>query len=699
MFDKHLDPSTPHADNLAEEAINAIRTDRSNVHMPARASMRAPMVMHSFEDRRLARGSARPLSTLAMLSQLEGSGEAKQAQRRNKKRSNATKRGDVPHLPGNAIRGGGGGGGGGNWSNAPGTGKLADISQVAFAGLAALSLAGLSVIAAQSALNLGKDKSPAPTPTGTTNAQTGVETGTTPNANFTQADATVPVGETSTLALTPATLERTPWFDYIAFDTKLTDLEAAFTAAELERSQQAQAAEDAEAAARAQAAADRAVEQASQEVRDAELKAVNAAEAEAMDIAAEKARQAAADKAAAVKLAEAQAAKVAADEAERARLAKMEAERQVELAAAVAAEKLRLAEAETAKKAKADAAAKLKAETEAETLRLANAEAAKAAEAARVLAAKNAKAKADKAIETKRLEAEAKAEARRLADAKLAAERKEAAMAAAAKADAEAKERKLADARLAKQRRLDAAERARRQAESASVSMAAYTGPIPSPASIKPEKPAILVRAAAERAKARRVSARATVRAPAQAPMVNASAKPRASKSTIASSNYKTRSQNVRATNRTASGSQRVEDFLASRVQKNAEQPISDAELETFKVEFLSHVISAADGQSLSGRTPDGRELKLVIEQTRPRQVGVATVRPVNYAAGIETAPLRYVSDVQPSRTTVMCRDISYSFPGLERGRFAACPGSDNVWTLARASDRPRYSTRGTATP
>jgi len=330
--------------------------------------------------------------------------------------------------------------------------RIGDISQIAFAGLAVLGLAGLSVMAAENALNSsnpltpteGADKTPGPAVTG---------------------------GASAVALSTAVPEEPQAWFNYQGVADLLAERKAAMDAAEqaareeAERQARVQAANAiAEAEAARVAEEQKAAAEAAEQARLAEeAERARLAEAEASRVAEEEA----------LRIAEAEAARVAAEEAEARRLADLEAKRQAE----AEAEAQRLADLE------AQRLAKLEAERKAaeEAARREAFELAKAQEAEKLrLAALKAQAEAD-AAEARRIEAAAaKAKADRLAAEKLAAEQ-----AAADKAAAE---------------RLAAQQAAARKAEVAAKAPApivftAYDGPVPSAASYKPAGPKILTSA------------------------------------------------------------------------------------------------------------------------------------------------------------------------------------------------------------
>lgn len=276
--------------------------------------------------------------------------------------------------------------------------KLSEFSQFAFAGLAVLGLAGLSVMAADSALNSGKDK--------------------TEGEGDMLAASSLPGTDVSVAALGEA-VAPTPWFDYKGTADILKARVAELQAQEQEAARLAQTEADREAALAianaeaARAAAEQPAATTGPTVIDARLRDRLATEEAMRQADADAAAQllaeqnAAAAKAEADRIAAEEAARAAAAQAEAKRLADLEAQRLADL------EAQRLADLE-AKRLAAEAEAKRLADLKAK-------EAAEAAEAKR-LADLEAKRAAD--AEAKRL---ADLEAKRLAD-----------LAAKEKADAEA---------------------------------------------------------------------------------------------------------------------------------------------------------------------------------------------------------------------------------------------------------------------
>jgi hypothetical protein len=340
--------------------------EKANMNMPFRARLKA-------------RDAVRPQSTLAIISgiQAKASTPPSPASRVTVPRVRA-----ISSNPGAFPIGkngkGAGPSGGGHDDNADSGSRLGEISQFAFAGLAVLGLAGLSVMAAESALN-SKD------------ADTGADEGRQANAG-----PVVPQGGASSIAMaaasTPVGTAPTQWFDYKSVADTLAANKAAFETAQREA---------------ASAEAEQARIQAANAIADAEAKRVADAAAEAAD--AETARLAAAELEK-TRVANAEAALVA--EREEQRLAELKVEEE----AAAAAETKRLADLEARRLAQA----------EAETQRLAEIQAKKdaAAEARRV---------ADAAAEQKRMvAAAAESQRQRLAAAAAAEETRLVALAVSA---------------------------------------------------------------------------------------------------------------------------------------------------------------------------------------------------------------------------------------------------------------------------
>jgi hypothetical protein len=332
--------------------------------------------------------------------------------------------------------------------------RMGDFSQFAFAGLAVLGLAGLSVMAAENALGTKANTDDADGDGNVTTA--GLET-----APLTASVSAAAVEQASV----PAGAVTTPWFDYRGTADFLKNRVAELQAADAEAARLASADADrvaATAIANAEAARVAAEQPAATEsgpaVIDARLRdrlateeAMRASQAEAaMKAQAEAA--AVAGKVEADRMAAEEAARAAAAAAEQQRIAPVAAER------AADAEAKRVAEL-AAKKQAADAEAKRLAQVEAD-------KAAKAAEAKRL---------AD--LETKRA---AEAEAKRLASL----EAKRASDAAEAKRLAGLEAKRLADA-----------EAARLTAAVAAPKPKVWTNP-PGRASLKPARPPVTLAAA-----------------------------------------------------------------------------------------------------------------------------------------------------------------------------------------------------------
>jgi len=496
-----------------------------------------------------------------------------------------------------------------------GSTRLGDISQIAFAGLAVLGLAGLSLLAVQNALK-APDKA------------TGTETNTGALAPELKTNGASAV---ALAAAVPA--EPQAWFNYQGVADMLAERKAVMEA-------------DAKAA---QEAADKEARlEAARVIANAEAARVAEEEA-AVAAAVEEARLA--EAAERQRLANAEADRVAQEEADR--LARLDAQR----AAAADAETQRLAELEAKRQAEADAEAQRLAD--AETQRLAKLEAqrklaedaarkeafelAKAKEAERLrIADLKAQLEADSA-EARRLElAAAKAAADRLAAEKLVAERQAAqpvVQTAAAKAPAVAAPKPQP------------------------IVFTAYEGPVPAPASSKPQKPANLIRASYSPAGEQAV----TRKAPTSL---------RAGKAEV----------------RSFDELQTPEAFLASRVERNVAAKVATEDLALVQQAFRNILDNGSDGAKQAIIMPDGRPLSIVLERTVSREMGQSTVRTVTYTPGVN-AVTRVVTEQAPVTVSVMCRDVAYAFAGQERGRFAACQAPDGGWTLARATDVVKVTT------
>ncbi|MEZ5945512.1 MAG: hypothetical protein R3C13_06455 [Hyphomonas sp.] len=474
--------------------------------------------------------------------------------------------------------------------------RIGDISQIAFAGLAVLGLAGLSVMAAESALNRKG-------PEGLTTATPG---GPKQGPQ---------IGAASAVAIAAAAPEEAApkaWFNYQGMADMLAARKAEM---------------DAEAAVAAAAAEEQAKIQAANAIAEAEAQrladeqAAAAALAEQERLAEEAERQ---------RLADAEAARVADEEARKA--AEAEALRQAE----ADAEARRLADLEAKRQAEADAEAKRLADLEAKRLADLEAERKAAEEAARREAFELAKAEEAERLRLASLKAEqdAKAEADRLAALKVAAAKAEADRLAAEKVAATA----AAVARPAPQ----------------PIVFSPYEGLVPQPASFKPAKPAVLTSAPVRRA----------------APATLTAAKP-----------------SVRSFDGFVEMSpQSPDDFLASRVERNAGGNVSEADLAAVRSDFISLLTYAADGASQGLATPAGPGLDVTFERTYTRSVLKSSVRTISYTMGTNEVSRSFGEPVQV-KVSVMCRDVYYTFEGRERGRFAACERPDGGWGLARATE------------
>lgn len=594
-------------------------------------------------------------------------------------------------------------GGGDGDDERGGSGRLGDISQFAFASLAVLGLAGLSVLAAESALK-GDDDG---------------DNGNTAEGLASAGAAGAPVvaqGDTSAAAINTATVavpgEVKPWFDYRGVADDLAARKAAMESEErqmasLQADQAGAAAANAiaDAEAKRQADADLAAAASAaatdeEKARIAEEEAQRLADAEAGRLASENAEKLAREQVEQQRLADLNAKKQAEAEEEASRLAALKAQEEAE------AEAKRLAEEEATRLAEAEERAK----AEAEALRLAEAEAkAKAEEEARQLAAAEAKAKADaeaRLVAEQKAKEAAEAEAKRLAQieaekAKQAEQKRLAAEAEAkrvAEADAKAKaaaEREALRLAALEAQKAEDAEAKRLAAEAAAVKKAsaqaaapkprppivftAYNGPMPTTASMKPPKPTVQYASSqTDSGPTRLVASQPTS---SRTIFRNGSFSAEASRQTIVPT------------------PQHVQAFVGQRVQQTAQAGIDIAALEAFESEVLDVIRSQPDGSTHTLTTPDGRVLKITVEDTHTRQVSKSTVRTINYAVASTDTVMSVVNPVSPEKANVTCKNISYSFPGLERGRFGACQPADggtDTWNLTRAQDgmpaAPSYS-------
>ncbi|KCZ59579.1 hypothetical protein [Hyphomonas chukchiensis] len=584
MFTKDFTKPEPVRPMIPESVRQTVRAaqdagrraeERANMNMPFRARLRA-------------RDAVRPQSTLAIISgiQAKAADTARPVKPLHSRgpvrplRAVSTNPGLLPH--------GRNGKGGGQDDDDTGS-RLADISQLAFAGLAVLGLAGLSVMAADSALHNGDPES-------------GSEADPLRMADV---DPVVAPSAASSIAMaeasTPVGTAPTPWFNYQGVADQLAARKAAFETAQREA---------------ATAEAEKARIEAANAIADAEAQRL--AEAAQQDAATERARAAAAELEK-TRLAEAEAARVA--EADAQRQAALEAEQ----AAAAEVEAKRLAEIEARRVAQA----------EAEAQRVADLKAKQAADA-------EAKRLADAAAEQKRLAAVASENQKKRLAAAEAEERRLAALNASAAIPASVAVKPSATPK-------------------ASVQMVAYSGPIPAAATLKPDMRPTLVAAAPLTVTERSVNTPAyTQSAPKVRPFAAAEALP---------------------------SPRNVDEFVAERVSLTAAEALDPTLLNTLRHDFLRMVETEADGATRILATPDGRKLEIRIERSTTREASKPTVRPLNYTGQATDSVVRYVADVMPMKVSVTCRDLAYSFPGQERGRFAACEAPTGGWVLGRASD------------
>ncbi len=600
-------------------------TLRQAVREAEETGRRAEEIAHlnmPFRARLKARDHVRPQSTLAILSGIDVREEVREVRRRRPV-APAVAQVPVPSA-GRALPGGSGSGRLPPPDSQKPANRFGDASQFAFAGLAVLGLAGLSVIAAENALRGSGEADPDP------GAEDSIDLAGSAAATAIPAEASA-----------PANSPPVPWFDYRsvaeALKARIAAYEAEQRAAELAAAEESQRLA---AAAIAEAEANRL-----REMTLADAAAASAAAAERERVSSEEAARIAQTEA--QRLAEAQAAE-AARRAEAERLARIEAERE----AAALAERQR-AEAEAARLA-AEAEARRQAElaarqaaAEAEARRLAQIEADRlAAEAAR-------KAQADLAAQRA-----AEAEARRLAA--LEARRNAEAVEAARRAELEA--RRLAEAEAAR--------------------LAAAAAPQATAASAAAPRPAAVPRTAASLKPDRPASTGLTVAAVAPVS--------RAAPTSMTVGNPEVRSL-IPSPPAVASmsGPRLVDQFLIERTRVTATASLPAPGLDGLRNEIVRLLDSGADGSRHELVTPDNRRLVITFERTIAQEPARANVKTIDYRPLSGEGIARGFSEPASVRTTVRCRDVSYAFPGQERGRFAACEGQGGVWTLARASDPP----------
>ncbi|MBU2606849.1 MAG: hypothetical protein KKC43_13260 [Alphaproteobacteria bacterium] len=551
----------------AAQDAGRLAEERANLDMPFRARLRA-------------RDGVRPQSTLAIISGIENQVQAK-AKPATPPRGPIRPLRFVPANPGFLALGKNGKGGilsGGGNDDDDGGNRLSDISQFAFAGIAVLGLAGLSVMAAESALHSGTQGNAGPL--------ADVPPSLAPGGGAASSVAMA-------AASTPSDAVPTAWFDYRGLADRLAANQAAYETTQRDV---------------ATAESEQTRLQAASVIADVEARRV--AKTAAQDADAEQARLAAAELEK-TRLAEAEAARVA--EAEQVRLANLKAEQD----AAAAIEAQRLADLETRRLA----------EAEAETRRLAD-----------------LKAKADAKAEQKRLAALAvENQKKRLAAAAAAEETRLAAVTASAILPA-------ASPRLATPAPTPLRTR----------QMVAHTGAVPPPATLKPAGAGVIL---------------AALSAPVTRPVPPPS--------------YTLAAPTVRPFNTAPAPvtARNVDAFMAERVELTAAQALDSEMINTLRADFLRLVDTQADGATQTLKTPDGRDLTILIERSTNREASKSTVRTIEYTAQPTDSVVRFVSDVIPMKVSVMCRDIAYAFPGQERGRFAACQAPEGGWVLARATD------------
>lgn len=513
----------------------------------------------------------------------------------------------------------------------PGLGRFGEYSQLAFAGLAVLGLAGLSLLAIDSALKGKPGALPDEGEDATRRSAADLGPAVLPASV-----SAVAVQE----AATPAGADVQPWFDYRGVADYLKTRVDAFEASERD------------AARRQQAEAQRLASTAIADAEAGRLAAAAQAEADAL------------------------AARDAAIDAERQRLARQEAERIAnEEAARLAAQ----AQADAAARAEADRLARMEADRAAAALaeqrRVAELEAERAA-------AVEAKRLAE--IESRRIAAEA--EARRLADVeaqKAAAQAEQARLAdLAARRAAEEEARRLAalDARRA----ADAAQ-ARRLAELEAQRLAnaearRQTAP-------KTQTPAIVL------ASAMAVPAPPALKP--SVPPSAASLKPRIEPPVMAEPAPVTRAGPAILTARApevrpfivgpATAKRGADVFIGERVALTSGDTISAEAMANLQKEFVRLVAISPDGTRHQISTPDGRSIEIGFERTQLIAAGEANLRTVGYSAS-DSAPVTrgYTADQPVVSLSVMCRDVAYALAGQERGHFSACQGADGQWMLAR---------------
>lgn len=513
---------------------------------------------------------------------------------------------------------------------ATGLGRFGEYTQLAFAGLAVLGLAGLSLLAIDSALKGKPGALPDEGEDATRRSAADLGPAVLPASV-----SAVAVQE----AAMPAGAEVQPWFDYRGVADYLKTRVNAFEASERD------------AARRQQADAQRLASAAIADAEAGRLAAAAQAEADAL------------------------AARDAAIDAERQRLAREEAERIAnEEAARLAAQ----AEADAAARAEADRLARLEADRAAAALadqrRLAELEAerAAAAEASRLAEIESrrvaAEAEAKRLADLEAQKAAAQAEQQRLADlaAKRAAEeeaRRLAALDTRRAADA-AEARRLADVEAKRLADAEAQRQAAQKAREQTITLAAATIAPASPA----RKPAVPPGAASLK--------------PRVQPLVTPDPAPvtRAGPAILTA-----RAPEIRPFHIGPAAAMRGADvFIGERVALTSGEAIGADAMSGLQSEFLRALAISPDGTHRSLATPDGRSIDIRFERTQLIAVSEANLRTVGYSPA-ESAPVtRGYAEPPVVNVSVMCRDVAYALPGQERGRFSACQGADGQWMFAR---------------
>ena len=129
-----------------------------------------------------------------------------------------------------------------------------------------------------------------------------------------------------------------------------------------------------------------------------------------------------------------------------------------------------------------------------------------------------------------------------------------------------------------------------------------------------------------------------------------------------------------------------IDDFIAERTEYTAGRALDVAALNALKSDFLRLVETSADGAHHQLTTPDGRPLLIHFERTVSIDPMKASFHAISYSSQPDHLVTRAYLQPVDVNVKVMCRDVSYAFPGQERGRFAACEGANGTWTMARAS-------------